>query len=131
MTPSHSFIETGVYEVSLTVEDEEGLTNTNTVTIVVLQGSDNKDIKGILIVNPAKEVAQIQLIDNGPGNRRVVKIHLHDSSGRLIGLYDPHELFAHGLYEIPISSLSNNSIYFIGFEMNKGDRIVLKLVVRN
>jgi len=131
MTPSHRFIEAGVYEVSLTVGDAEGLTDTKTITIVVVEGTDNKDIEGILVVNPAKEVAQIQLIDNGPGNRRVVKIHLHDSSGRLIGLYDPHEIFVHGLYEIPISTLSNNSIYFIGFEINKGDRIVLKLVVRN
>jgi PKD repeat protein len=132
MDPSYIFNDAGVYEVSLTVADAEGLDNTNTVTVIVgEEGVVDNDITAILFVNPAKEVAQVQIIDMGPGNRTVAKVHLHDSSGRLLGLYNPHEIFRHGLYEIPVSTLSNGSLYFIGFEMSRGDHIVLKLVVKN
>jgi PKD repeat protein len=132
MDLSYIFNDAGIYEISLTVADAEGLDNTNTVTVTVGEERvvDN-DIRAILFVNPAKEVAQVQIIDMGRGNRTVAKVHLHDSSGRLLGLYYPYEIFRHGLYEIPISTLSNGSLYFIGFEMSRGDRIVLKLVVKN
>lgn len=131
MNPSHLFNSAGIYVVSLTVADAEGLSDTKSITILVQKGMVNNDIVGTLIVNPAKDVAQVQLIDYGPGNRNVVKIYLHDSSGRLLGLYNPQDIFAHGLYKIPVATLSSGSVYFIGFEMNKGNRIVLKLVVKN
>lgn len=129
--PIYSFTNPGGYEVELTVEDTEGLVNTETVAILVLDENNTSDFKGILIINPAKEVAQVRLIDNGSGDRRVVKVYLHDSSGRLIRSYSPQELVAHGLYEIPVSTLDSGNVYFIRFEMNKGGHIVLKLIVRN
>ncbi len=124
--PTHTFTNAGVYEVSLTVTDAEGLKNVKTVAIVALNKGSG-DLHGKLIINPVKEIAQVQLIDNGQ-NRTVVKVYLHDSTGRLLGLYNPQDLVSHGLYEIPVATLSNGN-YYIGFEMNKGDRIILRLVI--
>ena len=129
--PVHTYTSSGTYNVELTVEDAEGLSDSNTLAIVVTESSTIEDIKGVLIVNPAKEVAQIQLIDNGLTNKIVNKVYLHDVTGRLIGTYSPKDIFAHGLYQVPIASLSDDSVYFIGFEMNDGGKIVLKLVVKN
>ena len=129
--PNHIFVNAGEYEVSLTVADEEGLEDTTSATIVVVEPKADKDIRAMLIVNPANDLAQIQLIDNGPADRRVVKIYIHDSGGRLIDLYNPGEIFAHGLFEIPISTLTDGGVYYIGFEMNKGDRVVLSLIVKH
>ena len=129
MTTGHLFDKPGVYEVSLTVTDIEGLSNTQSITIEVVENTVD-DIIETLMVNPAKEVARVRLIDNGPGNNKVVTIYLHDSSGRLVRSYKPQDIFAHGLYEVPISTLSSGGIYFIGFEMNKGTREILKLIVQ-
>ncbi|MCW5517232.1 PKD domain-containing protein [Muriicola sp. Z0-33] len=133
--PTHTFANAGTYEVTLTVADIEGLTATSSVTIIVVETQAekeiDKEIDAMLIVNPANEVAQIRLIDNGPADRRVVKIYLHDSSGRLIDLYSPSEVFVHGLFEIPIATLTDGGVYYIGFEMNKGDRLVMSLIVKH
>ncbi|MBT8183331.1 MAG: PKD domain-containing protein [Eudoraea sp.] len=129
--PSHTFTNAGIYDVSLTVEDSEGLEDSASVSIVVVDLQSAKEIDAMIIVNPAKEIAQVRLIDNGPADRRVVEISLHDSGGRLIDVYNPGELFAHGLFEIPVSTLSDGGVYYIGFEMNRGERIVLSLIVKH
>ena len=129
--PKHTFINPGSYTVSLTVADDEGLMDIENVTINVIEPTPEKEINAMLIVNPAKQLAQVQFIDRGPADRRITKIYLHDSSGRLLEAYNPGEIFAHGLFEIPISTLSDGGIYYIGFEMNRGDRVVLSLIVKN
>ncbi|EAR00257.1 PKD domain-containing protein [Maribacter sp. HTCC2170] len=130
--PIHTFVQAGSYLVELSVTDAEGLSNSSTITIVVSESTvDTNELNGLLIINPAKDVAQVLLIDNGEVSKIVNKVYLHDSSGRLIGLYNPRDIFAHGLYEIPISSLNSGSVYFIGFEMNGGEKIVLELIVKN
>ena len=130
ISPNHIFSEKGTFQVSLTVEDIEGLSNTQTITIVV--GDTGKgDVVGMLLVNPAKEIAQVRIIDNGPGLSRVVKIYVHDTTGRLLAVYDAKDVVANGLYEIPIALLSTNEIYYLGFEMDQGNRIVLNLVVNH
>lgn len=130
MSPRHVFNEKGSYQVSLTVEDAEGLSNTQTITIVV-GDADSSDVVGMLLVNPAKDVAQVRIIDNGPGLSKVIKIYVHDATGRLIATYNAKDVVANGLYEIPIALLSTNEIYYLGFEMDKGDRIVINLIVNH
>lgn len=130
MSPSHIFAQKGTYQVSLTVEDVEGLSNVQTITIVVGE-SGASNIVGMLLINPAKDVAQVRLIDNGPGLSKVLKVYVHDTMGRLVAVYDAKDIVTNGLYEIPIASLSTNEIYFLGFEMDKGDRITLNLVVNH
>ncbi len=130
MNPIHIFKRAGVYEVSLTVEDEAGLSDTQTLTVAVSKGTANNDIEATLLMNPSKEFARVKWIDYGPEDRNVVRVYLFDLNRQLIGLYNPQQVFSHGLFEIPISSLSDG-VYLIGFETNKGDHIVVKLVVMN
>lgn len=129
MTSSHLFEDAGVYEVALRVTDIDGLSDTASITIVVVEDTVDSII-GTLMINPAKEVARVRLIDNRPGNSNVVKVYLHDSSGRLLDSYNPKDIFAHGLYEVPVSTLGSGGIFYIGFEMNKGARKIVKLIVQ-
>ena len=129
--PTHTFINSGEYDVSLTVADTEGLTDTKSITIAVVKPGLTGEIEARLIVNPANEVARVQLTDLGPADRRVVNILIHDSGGRLVKLYTPREIFSHGIFEIPIATLSDREVYYIGFEMSKGDRVVLSLIVKH
>ena len=128
MDPTHTFGASGTYEVSLTVEDAEGLSNTQTLTILVADDGDTS-IVATLLVNPADEVAQVRIIENGPELIRVVKIYVHDGTGRLVASYDPKDVVANGLYEIPVAMLGSNEIYYLGFYMENGERMVLNLAV--
>lgn len=130
MATNHIFSEKGTYQVSLTVEDAEGVSNTQTITIVVGDpGVSN--VVGMLLVNPAKDLAQVRIMDNGPELIKVKKVYVHDATGRLLAVYNAKDIVVNGLYEVPIATLSTGVIYYLGFEMNKGDRIVLDLIVNN
>ncbi|MDH3699426.1 MAG: PKD domain-containing protein, partial [Flavobacteriaceae bacterium] len=131
ITPNHIFALDGNYTVSLTVTDAEGLSNTTSIIITVLELSGTKDLYGLILVNPAKEIAQVRIVDNGPANRSVTRIYIHNVSGQQVAVYNPQDVFVNGLYEIPISRLGSGTIYLIGFEMNSRDTVVLKLVVMN
>lgn len=132
--PTHTFTTAGTYAVELTVEDAGGLTDTTTVTIMVSapidEGGDG-DTTAMLLLNPAKDVAQVRIIDNGSGLAKVVKVYVHDTSGRLVASYNAKDIVTNGLYEVPIAMLGTNEIYYLGFEMDKGDRIVLNLIVNH
>lgn len=130
MAPTHTFMAQGTYEVSLTVEDGQGLTNTQTISIVVLEAAKS-EVVGMLLVNPADEVAQVRIIDNGPGLTKVAKIYVHDTAGRLVATHEAIDVVANGLYEVPIGGLNSDEIYYLGFEMDGGERITLNLVVNH
>ncbi len=130
MDPTHIFTKNGTYTVSLTVVDAEGLSNTQTITILVQEAAKG-ELVGMLLINPAKDVAQVRITDSGPGLIKVAKVYLHDSSGRLVGAYNAKDIVVNGLYEVPIATLSTGEIYYLGFEMDNGDRIVMNLVVDN
>lgn len=128
---THTFNEIGTYNVTLTVFDAENLNDTKSVSIVVVDDeSPSGEITGRIVVNPAKDVARIQIVDHSNSNRSVVRVYLHDPSGKMLGLFNPAEIYAHGVYEIPVSSLRENGVYFIGFEMNDNEKLVLKLIVK-
>ena len=80
-------------------------------------------------INPAKDIALVQLIDK-PANTIVTAINLHDSSGRLLGSFDPQLLLVLDKYEVPILTL-RDGVYYIGLEFNEGDNVGLKLIVKN
>ena len=130
MAPSHIFSTNGTYEVSLTVEDAEGFSDTQIITIVVGDVGMG-DVVGVLLVNPAKDVAQVRIIDDGPGLRKVIKVYVHDATGRLLAAHNAKDIVVNGLYEIPIAMLSSNEVYYLGFEMDSADRIMLKLIVNH
>lgn len=130
MAPDHVFSKKGVYVVTLIVTDADDLTNEQSITISVTNVG-KQDVTGILIVNPSKDVAQVRIIDNSENSVNVVEVYLFDSIGRLIDTYAPQDIVAHGLYEIPIATLSSSSIYYIRFKMSSGDPIIIDLVVQN
>ena len=128
---SHVFSEKGSYEISLTVKDNNGLTHTQSTTIIVEDANkENENIIGILMKNPAKDVARVRIIDNGIDLVKVTKIYLYDSSGRIVGIYNAKDVVSNGLYEIPIETLSSGQIYFLNFETNKGKRLIFKILLQ-
>ena len=131
VNPAHTFTDIGTYQVVLTVEDVEGLTGTDQINIVVSEVSSTRDITGSLMVNPAKDIARVQIIDNSSRDIKVVRVTVHDMTGKLVGMYNPKEIIAHGLFEIPIHYLSEGGIYIIGFLMDTGEQITIKLMVKN
>jgi len=131
IAPKHIFNQKGTYEVSLTVEDAEGLSTIQTITIIVTVETA-EDVVSMLLINPAKDVAQVRITNIGLGRQTMVKyIYVHDATGRLLAVYNGKDVVVNGLYEIPIAMLSKGEIYYLGFELDKGNRIVFDLIVKN
>ncbi len=128
VNPVHTFDTAGDYQVSLTVTDEGGLSNTDTVTIRV---TEDGEVMGILLENPSQGgVARIQ-VQNMPADMIIMEIFVHDYSGRLVGAYDQQDVaLDRSNFEVPVATL-RNGLYFIVLEANEGDPIPLKLLVNN
>jgi PKD repeat protein len=126
--PFNTFALPGEYTVVLTVTDADELTSTATTTIIVEAVAG--EMMGIILNNPAYDgIAQIQLI-NQPSDVEVMVIYLHDSSGRLVGSYDPQDIFTGNSYDVPVDTV-RTGLYYVGFEMSKGNPLLLKLLVSN
>ena len=127
--PTHTYTEVGEYTVILTVTDAGGLVGTATALIRV--DPEAGEMKGIILENPTDSgVAEVQVI-NQPAEVMVMFIYLHDSSGRLVASHLAQDvLVTGGTYQIPVGTL-RDGLYFIGLEMNEGDPLLLKLLVKN
>ncbi|MDC6352789.1 PKD domain-containing protein [Zeaxanthinibacter sp. PT1] len=127
--PVHIFEESGTFTVTLTVVDASGLSNSATINITV---DDNpQGIVTILLENPAKDgVAKLRVL-NKPADMMIETIYLHDASGRFISGFDAQEIFRdNNSYEVPVTGL-RDGLYFIGLEPNKGNSMLVKLLVKN
>ncbi|MEP5376032.1 MAG: PKD domain-containing protein [Hyphomicrobiales bacterium] len=129
--PTHTYDFAGTFEVTLTVEDEEGLSNTSEVISIEVTDNTTSGVSPTAVIarNPAKDIAMVQLVQ-APEDVVVTNVGLHDSSGRLIASYLPQQLFVSGSYEIPIGTL-RDGLYYITLELNEGDPIGLNLLVKN
>ena len=127
--PIYTYETSGVYTVTLTVEDAAGQTNTATLSITVTNTSGKMEV--ILTENPAKDgLAKISVI-NAPADMMVLNIYLHDVGGRYIAGYNAADVLSvDGTYDIPVSML-RDGIYFVGVGMNQGKPRLIKLVVDN
>ena len=126
--PVHTYKTTGVFEVTLTVTDRDGLEDSSYVTITVDKIASKMIV--LLMENPVKlGMAKIQIL-NQPTDMKVMSIYCHDASGRLIRKFNPLNIVSDAGYEIPIYDL-RNGVYYTSLIMNQGDPIVLKLIVRN
>lgn len=65
--PTHTFTTAGVYEVELTVSDEQGLSNTDKVTITVTE-NENETPKAVISATPISGVAPLEVTFNGSGS---------------------------------------------------------------
>lgn len=128
--PVHTFTTPNTYRVKLTVQDNEGMTDTAELYIVAMTPVNGNEFEATLIVNPVSDRAQIRMINRSGSNRQILQITVHDLSGRVISMYSPDQVYSHGMYDIPMYDLSSD-LYFICFRMDKGDPIVLKALVKH
>ena len=132
VNPSHVFNFAGTFQVVLRVEDEEGLSDSTTLTIVVTDntptGADSS-LKVVIANNPPVDFAQVVVQNMEPG-MVINQINLHDSSGRLIRTFIPQEVFSQGIYNIPVGTL-RDELYFITVETFEGEKGAVRLLIRN
>ena len=128
----HIYTVPGTYEVTLTVTDAGGLTDTATLTITVSEDPAGK-MNIILESNPPNPndggVARIMIINN-PIDVMVMNVTIHDVGGRYIAGYPADEIAVGTNYELPISTL-RDGLYFVRVVLNQGESTLIKLWVRN
>ena len=127
--PVHTYAEAGNYTVILTVTDAGGLVGTATITVRV--DPEAGQMRAILLENPADNgVAEVQVV-NKPSEVLVMTIYLHDYSGRLLGTFNAQNVFVTGgTYQVPVATL-RDGLYFVSLELNQGDPLLVKLLVKN
>ena len=131
--PIHIFNEVGIYEVSLTVTDGSGLTNTATTTIEVtaslsVETQDISKYKLILYPNPARSSVNIEI--NSPSLIPLEEILIHDLRGRLAVKYDPNEVQNGSKYLLPLPQLQSG-VYLISIIDKNGSINRQRLVIEN
>lgn len=127
--PVHTFAEPNTYRVQLTVRDFEGLTDSAHVLITAMANYQG-EIEASLMLNPVDHVATIRFIDHSGRNRKIAAIYIHDLGGRVIQQFTPDRVYSHGMYQIPVHSLSAD-LYFISFQMEEGDPVIFKVLVNH
>ena len=130
--PIHTFTFAGTFQVVLRVEDEEGLSDSNIVTVTV---TDNDPFGGgtamdlVVVQNPASQIVDL-VLNNRPSNAVVVKLYLHDSSGRLIRTFEPQQVFSDGHYMLPVYDL-RDEMYYVTVEMLDGLTMGERFLIKN
>jgi len=128
--PNHTFANPGEYTVILTVEDADGLTDSDTLTITVLP-TDSMEFIIILSENPTQEgLAKLSVL-NRPSGTVITMFSIHDAAGRYIGSFDPQQYFVSmDTYELPVGTL-RDGVYYVGLDTNLGDKMAIKMVIKN
>ncbi|MFC4097448.1 PQQ-dependent sugar dehydrogenase [Euzebyella saccharophila] len=129
--PTHSFLAEDTYEVELTVTDSGGITATDTITIVVGETPEGEMMGVLLESNPPKDgIASIRIM-NRPDDIMVLGVNVHSMQGRLLNSYKPEEIIVNDTtYHVPLHILKDG-LYFLEIEMNQGEPMTLKVLVKN
>ena len=130
MEAGHTFSNAGSYDVTLTVEDAAGLTNTATVTIAVEVASEK--MTAMLVLNPSQEgVARVQILNQPGDDAEIFEVQLYDIGGKLVSSYLVKDLqMDQGAYVIPVD-IHRNGLYLLKLIMSEGEPFTLKLMIRN
>ncbi|WP_373519925.1 malectin domain-containing carbohydrate-binding protein [Pricia sp.] len=129
--PANTFLAEGTYEVSLTITDAGGISNTATLSIVV-SDTPTGEVMGVLLEqNPPKEGIAIIRILNQPDNFMMLGVNVHDVQGRLLSSYRPEEIIVNNdTYQVPVHILKAG-LYFFEIAMNQGKAVTLKVLIQN
>ena len=129
--PTNTFLANGSYEVSLTVTDDGGITNTSSISIVVGE-TVTGDVMGVFLEqNPPKDGIAIIRVLNPPDNFMMLGVNVHDVQGRLLNNYKPEEISVNGdTYQVPVHILKAG-LYFFKIAMNQGKPVTLKVLIKN
>ncbi len=129
--PTHVFSEAGTFQVVLTVSDAEGLTDTASVTVTVTDNEPDMGTSFGLVAerNPVTDgVASVQLLDD-LANETPQVFYVHDYTGRLVGTFDPQDIFdGTSSYLIPVNGY-RTSVYIITVETLSGKRAGTRIVI--
>jgi PKD repeat protein/N-acetylneuraminic acid mutarotase len=105
--PTHSFPIQGTYEVSLTVTDAEGLTDTDTITILVTTETTNEPPVAIVSANPLNGDAPliVQFTGNASTDDVAIATYFWDfNDGNTSAMVDPEHIFnTPGTYEVELT----------------------------
>ncbi|MCL6275559.1 PKD domain-containing protein [Muricauda sp. 2012CJ35-5] len=129
--PVYTYQFAGTFDVVLTVEDAEGLVNTATLTIEVEDNDPSgiTDFEARIAPNPANATANLRIF-NMPQGTVTTMIYLYDSIGRLMGAFQPQDVFTDNQYQIPVHTL-RDELYYVKVELSNGDPILIPLLVQN
>ncbi|MEH6770807.1 putative Ig domain-containing protein [Maribacter arcticus] len=130
--PEYTFEFAGIFEVTLIVTDEQGLTDSIVIEIEVSENEvyDSTMDNMVISPNPASEVTQIFINLEEPAP--LLAIYIYDTSGRLVKKYDYLESFnGNGSYDMYIGDLRNEIYTVYAYIQGINEPFVKKLVVRN
>lgn len=130
VNPEHIYTLPGMYTVSLTVTDAEGLTNTATFDIVVLEGTKLDILLEANPPNPNDGGIVRVIVVNQPENVEVINITVHDIGGRYVAGHRASDIRVNNMYEVPVSTY-RNGVYLVRVVMSDGESTLLKLFVAN
>ncbi|WP_164076266.1 PKD domain-containing protein [Flavimarina sp. Hel_I_48] len=120
----YTFPEQGIYEVSLTVTDSEGLTDTETIRIDTKQDGP---FSIMIYPNPATTQITIRM-ENAPAKAKAAMIV--DARGRIIHTYDLPQDQEETIYQIPLPILAAG-MYIIVIDDMDGNEYIERLIVKN
>jgi uncharacterized protein (DUF2249 family) len=128
---SVSDLEEGEYIFRLTVTDDEGETNFDEAAVTVTRDEPEEKMEAILLENPSNGGVAKVMILNRPSEVVLFGFYFHDATGRLIGQYNAEAMEVDvDSYEIPVGTL-RDGLYYVTLIVNQGERMVLKLLVKN
>ncbi|TLP77561.1 putative Ig domain-containing protein [Maribacter sp. ACAM166] len=136
--PEYTFEFAGIFEVNLTVSDEEGLTD---ITTLIIQVEENETFDAtmdnmVISPNPASEFTKVYINLEVPAP--LLGIYVYDSSGRLVKQYDYFESYnvnvnanANGNYDIFVGDLRNGIYTVYAYITDTSEPLVKKMIVLN
>ncbi|SEM22125.1 PKD repeat-containing protein [Maribacter orientalis] len=125
VNPQHVFDVIGVFDVLLTVTDEQGLESTANITITVTE--EQPSFEFILAPNPSIEYVEVIMKDNFNMDE-ILGVMMHDSAGRLIRQYIVDDVLQDGRLRIPTGAY-RNEVYVITLMFNNNEPVSKRLII--
>ncbi|MGB3774022.1 MAG: PKD domain-containing protein, partial [Leeuwenhoekiella sp.] len=121
---TYTFNERGTFEVTLTVTDNEGLTDSETV---IIESTQDGPFELIIYPNPATTQVTVRM-DNAPAVAKAITIV--DASGRIIHRYEPPQDQEETVYNVQLPILAAG-MYVIVIDDMIGNEYIKRLIIKN